>query len=154
MRSLVTLILICGLIPLGYLRTSEESKSKTEPVSQPKVVDPLKPPEVKKGELILYAQKDYDVKEYKDKSRPEAGAWFKVKDGGWYIDWDTDRRSFETIVIHHSATSKETTADQIEKIQKPRLYAPRYASESKSPYVKGLPVHSGHVIDGKERFIG
>lgn len=134
--------------------TPEESKPKTNPKPKAKAVEPLKPPEAKRGEPIHFSAKDHDVKEYLEKSNPAASVWFKVSGDRWYIDWDADRRPFTTIVIHHSATGNDTTADQIEEIQKDRLYAPRYRSESKSPFVKGLPVHSGHVINGKERFIG
>lgn len=158
MRISCVLALLCVLVLMGCSRTPKDAKSKAdskpEPKPEQKAVAPLKPPEIKRGEPIHFSAKDHDVKEYKDKSSPEAGVWFKVNGDRWYIDWDADRRPFNTIVIHHSATSSDTTADQIEDIQKERLYAPRYRSESKSPFVKGLPVHSGHVVNGKERFTG
>lgn len=138
------------------VKVVEPSKEKPKPSSEPelKAVEALKSPEVKRGTPIHFLSREYDVKEYKEKSNPAASVWFKVDGDRWYIDWDADRRPFTTIVVHHSATGNDTTTDQIEDIQKDRLYAPRYRSESKSPFVKGLPVHSGHVINGKERFIG
>lgn len=154
------LILICSLVLMGCtqrtpnIQASEELKPKAEPKPEVEVIKPFKPPEAKGGEPIHFSMKDHNVKEYREKSDPAADVWFKVDGDRWCINWDADRRPFTTIVIHHSAMGNDTTAEQIEEIQKDRLYTPRYRSESKSPFVKGLPVHSGHVMDGKERFIG
>lgn len=168
MRTSVILVLVCGIFLLGCSRAPEEQQPKSPtikkggafeivPLYQEEKTDPFKPPEVERGEPIYFSAKDFKMQEYMGKSTQDAAHhWFVFKETGeqWYVDWDADRQLFKTIVIHHSATSNKTTADEIEKIQKERLYAPRYRSESKSPFVKGLPVHSAHVVNGKERFIG
>jgi len=125
--------------------------------SNEKTVNPAKPPEVKAGKPICFSSEDYNWRKWHKASGNNSFAFFVVyddEDKHWFIDWDADRQPFTTIVIHHSATDKNTTAAEIEKIQKERLYAPRYKSASKTPFVKGLPMHSGHVVNGKERFIG
>ncbi len=139
-------------------KTPDASTQKDTPPDKPKTIEAVKPPEVKKGEPIAFKMADYDVKEWKSKSKP-TNTSFEVSGDSWYVDWDKERQLFNTIVIHHSATGADATADDIEKIQKFRLYAPRYKSKSDDPFVnevdgKSLPIHSGHVIDGKERFIG
>ncbi|MDO8530163.1 MAG: peptidoglycan recognition family protein [bacterium] len=100
------------------------------------------------------SRQKWDIEEWKSKSKPEAYIWFKSTDTHWWIDWDIDRKPFDMIVIHHSAGNPKTTPEEIDNLQKKTLYEPRYRSESKSPFVKGLPVHSGHVVDGVEKFLG
>lgn len=114
----------------------------------------VKPPEVKRGDPITFSYKEHDVKEWLAETDKKSWEWFKMDKGNWYVNWDLGRKPFTTLVIHHSATNKEATAADIEKIQQERLYAPRYKSKSKQPFVRGLPVHSAHVVNGKERFIG
>ncbi|OGZ69187.1 MAG: hypothetical protein A3D44_02405 [Candidatus Staskawiczbacteria bacterium RIFCSPHIGHO2_02_FULL_42_22] len=115
-----------------------------------------KPPEVKRGEPIVFKMVDYDVKEWQAKTKTGAAPWFKVdvKKGSWYVDWDAQRQPFDTIVIHHSDTKPDTIPADIDSGQKERLYAPRYRSADDDPYVKGLTIHSGHIVDGKEKYIG
>jgi hypothetical protein len=130
---------------------SPKPKATNEPV---KTVEALKPPEAKKGEPVAFAQSEFNIKDWQNKTKKDAAPWFVVKGDRWYIDWDAERQPFETIVIHHSATKPDATPDDIDAIQKERLYAPRYRSANDDPFVKGLPVHTGHVIDNKERFTG
>jgi hypothetical protein len=155
--TVLTVAILC--LPLSCSPTPNTASTTTSVMEDLLKMDPvqketLQPPEVKKWEPISLRMADYDVKEWQSKSAPEAAAWFVVKGDQWHIDWDLDRKPFDMIVIHHSATKPDATPDDIEAIQKERLYAPRYRSNSNSPFVKGLPVHSGHVINGKERFIG
>jgi len=115
--------------------------------------DASKPPEVKRGDPITFSVKEYNLKDWQEKTKLGADFWFKIQGNGWYVDWDADRKPFTTIVIHHSATDKDATSGQIEEIQKKNLYTSRYQSAI-DPFVKGLPPRSGHVVNGKERFIG
>jgi hypothetical protein len=103
----------------------------------------------------LNAQK-YEMRVWQEKTKKESSHWFASypdRADGWFIDWDAERKPFDLIVIHHSATAPNITAESISASIKERLYIPRYRSEDRDPYVRGLPVHSGHVINGKETFI-
>lgn len=118
-----------------------------------------KPPQVNVGEPIVLKEDQYRRQEYVDRSKElrSGGSTtlrFPRLANGWYVDWDAERKPLDLIVIHHSATGPTVTADSISNSQRERLYVPRYRSESQTPYVKGLPVHSGHVVNGKETFIG
>lgn len=117
-------------------------------------VEALTPPDVKKGKPLPFKMTEYNVENWRSKTKAGAAPWFKEDGDQWHVDWDAERKPFDMIVIHHSATKPETTADDIDTIQKKRLYVPRYRSADNDPFVKDLPIHSGHVIDGRERFIG
>lgn len=113
-----------------------------------------KPPIVKWSKPPALDSKKYDIKEFREKTKKESPHWFsEYLDGGWFVNWDAERKPFDLIVIHHSATAPNIAAESISASIKERLYVPRYRSEDRDPYVKGLPVHSGHVINGKETFI-
>lgn len=155
-RTVLLLALCSAALILGCTsKPADAPKPDGKPSDKPKAaVEALKPPEVKKGEPVTFTTTDYDVKEFKSKTKADAAPWFVVKGDHWYVDWDAERQSFDTLVIHHTAIAPTATPEAIDAIQKERLYAPRYRSDNDDPFVKGLPVHSGHVIDGKERFIG
>lgn len=149
-----SLLLTIGCSQSADKMPPAQSTAKEQPTQSEKH-QPLKPSEVKRGKPILFSSTDHDSKEWMDKtSAPKVKTWFKVENGKWYIDWDAERKPFNTLVIHHSATPTDTSADSIDQSQKERLYLPRYRSGNDDPFVQGLPSHSGHVVDGKERFIG
>lgn len=68
--------------------------------------------------------------------------------------WDKERAPIDTIVIHHSKGKPGITKERLSAIELVRLYAPYYAN----PYdkndigIRGKPISSGHVRDGKQIF--
>lgn len=113
-----------------------------------------KPPKVELGARIVLDSAVYDMKKWKTATKLDAPHWFATYPSeGWGINWDAEAKPFDLIVVHHSATTSTVTAEQLSISTKERLYVPRYRSEDRDPYVKGLPVHSGHVVNGKETFI-
>lgn len=145
-------LLLLGLIVLVVAGCSSNSSS---PSSSPVVSQPSS---VTREPAITYDPSAGDQKPeaWIKKTRVgKAGLWFKVnEDGTWHVDWDAERRPFDLIVIHHSATGPETKAESIDEGQRQRLYAGLYKSTNDDPFVQGLEPHSGHVVGGKERFIG
>lgn len=110
------------------------------------------PLQVKKDEPIGFSA-NFDLTQWLAKTT-EPEFWFKKNaTGEIYVDWDADRKPFDLIVIHHSATSATTKPKELDAIQIETLYKPRYNNIDVQPYVKGLPIHSAHMINGKERFI-
>lgn len=152
-----------ALIVLGVAGCSR-SVEKEQPLQAPAetaapapvTAEPLPPPYVERGQPGVYTRTEHDPRPFMEKTQPDkVNLWFKFpNDEHWYIDWDAERKPFDLIVIHHTATSPTTTAESIDTGQKDRLYVPRYQSENDDPYVKGLPPNSGHVVNGKERFGG
>lgn len=127
-------------------------------VAKIKDITPLKPPGVKRSpNPILFNGKP--PKEYLDKTlKDKVDVWFKIRSFKfqgveqylWYIDWDAERKPFDTIVIHHSATTPNATAEEIESYNK-RVYERRYTFDETQPggddpYVKGLKIVPNHVI--------
>lgn len=148
---------------LGCTRSAnEEQVTSLQPTVAPRSTpvptspEPLIPPRVERGRPILYSRAEHDPRPFLEKTQSDKRKlWFVfLNDNHWYINWDAERQPFNLIVIHHSATSPQVTAESISTGQKERLYAPRYRSGNNDPYVKGLPPHSGHVVNGKETFIG
>lgn len=151
MKSLYLSIVVIALI-VGCSQPTEEVKTTKRSWNTVSLLDG-----VKRSAAPSYSREEYDPQSFLDQTRPDKrDLWFKFPDDEhWYIDWDAERQPFDLIVIHHSATSPDVTAESISESQKTRLYAPRYKSGNNDPYVKGLPPHSGHVInDGEETFIG
>lgn len=165
-----TIVLLIALFYAALVGCTSKPTPTVEVKPQPsaeatKIVEALKPPEVKKGVPKGVLVEQHDIDSLRKKTKPNAAEWFKMVPGQepvtnalsarrWYIDWDAERQPFDIIVIHHTADSPSATADSIDEAQKGRLYEPRYRSENNDPYVKELIPQSGHVIDGKERFIG
>lgn len=120
----------------------------------------LKPPEVKRGSPMTLPMKQFDPTPWKQKTLKEKiPIWFKEHPASktWWIDWDTERRPLKRLIIHHSVTTADASPEEIEGYTR-RLYTGRYSLDAQAaggndPYVKGLPIHSAHVVDGKERFI-
>ncbi|MDD5569492.1 MAG: hypothetical protein PHG23_03735 [Candidatus Pacebacteria bacterium] len=74
-------------------------------------------------------------------------SWNKKK---WRIDWDKERAPLKYIGIH---AVNNTTIGEMNAYYKANLYAPRYQSAARDPYVKGLKPHSGHLIGTEESFL-
>lgn len=158
-RMSVAILGFLLLLTVGCSKSADttppaQSTAQEQPAAY-QALQPLKPPEVKRGPPVLLSIAEYPPIGWVGKSGDDkVPTWFKVENGKWYIDWDAERKPFDTLVIHHSATPTNTTANSIDQSQKERLYLPRYRSANNDPFVKGLPPHSGHVVNGKERFIG
>lgn len=112
----------------------------------------------KQGEPVLYSLTDYPFREWCRKST-NTYPWFVIKTNGWYIDWDCERRPITHLVVHHTGGPGTETPERISEAVKARVYGsnPNYYSvfrdpKYNTPYVNGLPIHSGHIIDGKETF--
>lgn len=123
--------------------------------------NPTAPPKVKRGGPVTFPKSKVDPAPYKAKTLPhKAAVWFKeTADGkGWWIDWDAERSEFKRIIIHHSDTRPpDATPQQIESFTA-QLYLKRYQLDEKAaggndPYVRWLPEHSNHVVNGKQRQI-
>lgn len=121
---------------------------------------PFNPPQVKRGSPVTLPKTNFDPRPYKAKTLPDKVAvWFKETGDGksWWIDWDAERRPFKRIIVHHSATTPDAKPEEIESYTT-RIYRGRYQLDEKSaggndPYVKGLPIHSNHLVKGRERLI-
>ncbi len=61
---------------------------------------------------------------------------------------DSERQPIDTIVIHHTSLAPGITLEELDALQRERLYVPVYAS----PAYAGQPVASGHMRDGREIF--
>jgi len=114
------------------------------------------PPQIRRGDPIGFPA-DFDLSPWISKTT-DTQLWFKENGNAEiYIDWDAARAPFDLIVIHHTAGLLRTKAKKIDSLQKQRLYEPRYQIDAQPRieglYVEGLPVHSAHVINGRERFI-
>jgi hypothetical protein len=64
---------------------------------------------------------------------------------------DDDRKTIDTIVIHHTQTSSETNYDFLNGMGLVRLYAPVFMS--KNFYKHGEPISSGHFYKEKKTFV-
>jgi hypothetical protein len=110
-----------------------------------------------RSEPVLFGANEFPLEKWKSKSAATF-PWFvemkTEKKSGWYVDWDAERGEITHFVVHHTAGPESQTAEIISDFHKGSLYAPVYQdAKSTSPYVYGLPMHSGHVVDGKETFI-
>lgn len=67
-------------------------------------------------------------------------------------DWDADRQSIDTIVIHHSSLEPEIPISYIDALGLLRLYVKQFL-DPKNEYV-GQPIYSGHIRNGIQTFVG
>lgn len=67
---------------------------------------------------------------------------------------DTERKSIDTIVIHHTSNPPGMSKDRLSGIELMRLYAPYfYVPKSEADKrIKGKPIYSGHARGGKQVF--
>lgn len=69
-------------------------------------------------------------------------------------NWDKERKSIDTVVIHHTSNLPGLSETRLSAIELVRLYAPFYFS----PYpeenlkIKGKPIWSNHLRNGKQVF--
>lgn len=106
----------------------------------------------------LFDRKEFPMEKWKSLSQTNF-SWFVETPKGWYIDWDCEQRPIEYLVVHHSAGTGRETPESISET----VYARVYGGDEKfysvyrdpkhhEPYVLGLPIHSGHVVNGVETF--
>ncbi len=75
-----------------------------------------------------------------------------------HVDWDVERTTIDTIVIHHTGTTNELSVGELDAAGLERAYAPVFQNGNSDPVVPaGTPPYSGHYLnlDGKvqETFI-
>lgn len=67
--------------------------------------------------------------------------------------WDEERKPIDTIVIHHTKNPPGLTKERGSAMILVRLYATYYFKpEAEDEGIKGQPISSGHVRDGKQVF--
>jgi hypothetical protein len=76
----------------------------------------------------------------------------KIALGNEVGNWDTARKSIDTIIIHHTKGEPGLTPELLSAIELVRLYAMYYYNPYDGEDVKGKPISSGHVRDGKQVF--
>jgi hypothetical protein len=69
-------------------------------------------------------------------------------------DLDGDRKEIDTVVIHHTSNPPGLRQSRLSAIELVRLYAPYFANPTveEDNYLKGQPIYSGHVRNGKQVF--
>ncbi len=139
-----TFLISLGLVLVAQSGNTDKSKDSFK-LNLPKREDP-----------ILLSTEKYPPEKWWAKTesvKREQYHWFPSTVGGWYLDWDCERQPVKSLVIHHTAMDSTTPIETISKGEIERLYKPVYRNKNyKTPYIFGLPIHSGHVIKGKETF--
>lgn len=68
-------------------------------------------------------------------------------------DWDRERKSIDTIVVHHTHCPPGITLERLSAMHLLRLYAANYGSPAPSDYhAQGDPIFSNHFWGGKQVF--
>lgn len=68
-------------------------------------------------------------------------------------DWDKERKSLDTVIIHHSSNQAGISHQKLSAMHLVRIYAPYYASPTKEEsYIKGQPIYSNHFKNDKQVF--
>ena len=130
------------LLLFGVLFTFTNALFAAEPFEM--VLPKREPP-------VLLSYPDFPIAKWKSRSETNF-PWFVETPAGWYLDWDCERRPIEYLIVHHTETSGDATPEELSRIMK-RLYRAVYEDEKpKNPYAYGLPMHSAHVLGGKETF--
>ena len=110
---------------------------------------------VPKRELpILFSYTDFPIAKWKSRSETNF-PWFVETPAGWYIDWDCEREPLQYLVVHHTERAPNETPESLSRIMSESLYEagePYQSQNYNTPYVYGLPIHSGHVVNGAETF--
>jgi len=80
--------------------------------------------------------------------------WMPLAETGENLD--VERKSIDTIVIHHTKNRPGMTLDRLNAIQLLRIYGGHYANPVKpsEAHFKGQPVWSGHFHNSKQVFWG
>jgi hypothetical protein len=81
----------------------------------------------------------------------ESGQVFLAESGP---NWDKERKTIDTIVIHHTSHSPGVTWQQIDAVHLLRLYANYYSSpyDNRDKSIKGQPIFSNHFRSGRQVF--
>lgn len=97
----------------------------------------------------------------KEKFKEERYAFFEehlakgtINLGNEIGNWDKERKPVEMIIIHHTSNDPGMMPIRLSAMELIRLYAPYYANpvEPNEVYIKGKPISSGHVREGKQVF--
>lgn len=111
-----------------------------------------------KGNPPLLSLSEYPIEKWRAKSATNF-PWFVTRGNGWYIDWNCERKPITHLVVHHTAGPGNETPEEISATIRRRVYGTDtnyytvYRDQNyKTPYVYGLPIHSGHVVEGAETF--
>lgn len=68
-------------------------------------------------------------------------------------DWDAERKSVDTIVIHHTKNQSGITWQRLSSMHLIRLYAMYYNNPTESEkHIKGQPIFSHHFKNGEQVF--
>lgn len=68
-------------------------------------------------------------------------------------NWDVERKSIDTIIIHHTKIPAGVTWQRLSALQLIRLYVAYYFSpDEKERYIKGQPIYSHHFRNGEQVF--
>jgi hypothetical protein len=68
--------------------------------------------------------------------------------------FDMQRKNIDAVIIHHTSNAPGLSPSLLSAIELVRLYAPYFASPTaeEDQYLKGKPIFSGHVRNGKQVF--
>jgi len=111
--------------------------------SVPSSADNIYPYSIEKGDNIVSYLKNSTADTELFEFGPDRNSW--------RVNFDQQREQFNFIGICNYPNG---TLEEINQMAKEKIYAPRFASNSTEPYVKGLKVHSGHFDkNGNETFI-
>ncbi len=67
-------------------------------------------------------------------------------------NWDEERTSIDTVIIHHTSRAATESLFFLEALLLLRLYVPIYSNPEHSEYQK--PIYSNHTYNGRQTFIG
>jgi hypothetical protein len=78
----------------------------------------------------------------------------KVSLGKSGVSWDKQRKTIDTIVIHHTGSEPGMTKDKLSALELLRLYATTYASPTykEDEQIKNTPIYSNHFRESKMVF--
>jgi len=72
-----------------------------------------------------------------------------------YHDWDDERKTIDTIVIHHTSNDKSLTLSRLNAKHMFRLYRPFFTNPNEdNKAIKGEAISSGHFTNGVQIFYG
>lgn len=68
------------------------------------------------------------------------------------VNWEAEAKDVDVVVIHHTAGKPGMTWEALSKIERSRLYDPRFRSTETDPDLRGLSVQSGHfrIVSGRK----
>lgn len=70
-------------------------------------------------------------------------------------NWDAERKTIDTIIIHHTSHDKPLTLTRLNTMHLLRLYMPFFKNPSEeNKFIKGRAISSGHYMQKKQVFYG